>query len=265
MVAPAALAALRMALEIERARARQATTPSPPPEGPPESSFRALGEGGPSNAAPMPEPAWSPTPEREPRDTLPSPIPPSLSKEFARAAATKASPKTIPPERDATFDPLLAVIEALHTLRRSDDVVEGAALILRTALDAIPSAAGLVHVSDVGARDFVTVAAAGDRNADMIGTRTPEGDPLLLLCLKEMQAITIEAAGSTALTGTRFRMLHPERAVLCAPVQLDGQDFGAIELIDPTGRARFSDRDRHAMTYVGERFAEFLADRSIVF
>jgi GAF domain-containing protein len=52
--------------------------------------------------------------------------------------------------------------------------------------------------------------------------------------------------------------------VLCAPVQLDGQNLGAIELIDPLEPGGFTDGDRHAMTYVGERFAEFLSDRSIV-
>jgi len=258
--ASAAIAALRTALEIERARVRQ-TTPSPPPDGRSDSALRAVATES-RRPAPSPEPIWTPPPERESRDTLPSPIP----------VAVREHPRTKPPEsgpttsqsRRAPGDPLLAVIEALHALRRCEGAVEGAALVLRTALDAIPSATGLVHVCDVATRDYVVVAASGEHNAQMVGSRTTEGDPVLTRAFAAMQAVAFDAGGSPALVGSRFRALKPERSVLCAPVQLDGQNLGALELVDPTDREGFSDGDRHAMTYVGERFAEFLADRSIV-
>lgn len=174
---------------------------------------------------------------------------------------------TVPPVRDAEEpppDPLLAVVEALHALRRSEDVVEGAALVLRTALSAIPCAAGLVHVCDVSTRDFVIVAASGGEQAEIVGTRTTEGDPWLARVLREMQALTVDAS-DPALTGARFRVVRPLHAVLCSPVQFDGRPLGAIELVDPVRTRTFTAADRHAMTYVGERFAEFLADRSIAF
>jgi GAF domain-containing protein len=155
------------------------------------------------------------------------------------------------------------VIEALHALRRSDDVVEGAALVLRTALSAIPSVAGFVHVADSATRDFVVVAASGAQNTEVIGTHTSEEDPLLARALSEMQAVTVEATSPDALTGARWHIVCPTHAVLCAPVQLDGRQLGAIELVDPMRASAFTDADRHAMTYVGERFADFLADRNI--
>lgn len=162
-------------------------------------------------------------------------------------------------------DPLLAVIEALHALRRLDDVVEGAALVLRTALAAIPSVAGFVHVADVASRDFVVVAASGAQHVEVIGTRTSERDPLLLRALSEMQAVTVEATNPDALIGDRWHIVCPTHAILCAPVQFDGRHLGAIELVDPTRSSSFTEADRHAMTYVGERFAEFLSDRDMTF
>jgi hypothetical protein len=269
-----AIAALRTALELERQRQRH-TLPSPPPEAPPESSFRAVPGGetrAPQNAAPAPEPPWSagPAPEsRDPsRDTMRSPVPAIPLRGAARLdpqERVSTEPPTLPPppplSRQAA-EPLLAVIEALHALRRSEDVVAGAALVLKTALAAIPSFAGFVHVSDIATRDFVVVATSDDSHAGILGTRVNESDLALRRALRAMQAITIDAA---ELVEGRWQMLRPERTVLCAPVQYDGRHLGAIELIDPTTHGTFTEADRHAMTYVGERFGEFLADRSIAF
>lgn len=266
----AAIGALRTALELERARVR-ATTPSPPPDGPPESSFRALAID--SNragwSAPPPESPWTGSPEPESRDTLRSPIPArvreSLRGDPPSTRGDTEKPPSSPRPRSGGADPLLLVIEALHALRRSEDVVEGAALVLRTAMTAVPSVSGMVHVADVGTRDFVVVAASGEHNAEVIGTRTTESDPVIARALGSQEAVLVEATSSGWLTGSRFRVLCPGRALLCAPVQFDGRHLGAIELVDPTGSAAFTDADRHAMTYVGERFGEFLADRSIAF
>jgi GAF domain-containing protein len=162
-------------------------------------------------------------------------------------------------------DPLLAVVEALHALRRSEDVVEGAALVLRTAMAAIPCAAGFVHVCDVGTRDFVVVAASGPEQAEVVGTRATDADPWLGRAMQAMQAVMTDASDAALLTGTRFGIVRPLHAVLCSPVQFDGRALGAIELVDPTRTDTFTLADRNAMTYVGERFAEFLAERSIAF
>jgi hypothetical protein len=256
--ATAAIAALRTALELERARVRQ-TTPAPPPEAG-VSSLRALAPPPPSQAAPPPEGTWTEPPDR---DTMRSPLPAAL-KERPRTRGKPMEREELTPSRRAPGDPLLSVIEALHALRRSDNVVEGAALVLRTALDAIPAATGLIHVADLGSRDYVVVAASGDGNTEMVGSRTTDADSVLARAFDEMQTITLDVANGSANVASRFAAINAERTILCAPVQHDGQNLGAIELVDPTERGGFTDGDRHAMTYVGERFAEFLADRSIV-
>jgi tetratricopeptide (TPR) repeat protein len=268
----AAIAALRTALELERAQGR-ITTPSPPPDAPPPSSILRAGRdahSAPVGVAPPPEGRWSAPAERELRDTMPSPVPPVAPARSTRpptkapGAATDGPPaaSTPPP---ISSDPLLAVIEALHALRHCEHAVDGAALVLKTALEAIPSAAGFVHVCDVATRDFVVVAAAGTKFSDVVGTRTPETDPILCRALGEAQAVAIDILATSELVGTRWDVVRPVRSILCAPVQFDGRPLGAIELVDPAREAAFTDPDRHAMTYVGERLAEFLSDRSIAF
>lgn len=250
-----ALASLRRAFDLERAR-NPNTTPSPP------ASQRASSMRSPASSvrggAPPPEPRWSAGPISESRDTLPSPLP---AKDDSSPEASRRRPE--PPKGPG--DPLLKVIEALHGLRRSEGVVDGATFVLRTALEAIPSVAGFVHVCDVATRDMVVVAASGAQNAEIIGTRTTEADPLIVRAQTEMQAVTVDASALSALKGNRWRALCPSRAVLCAPIHYDGRQFGAIELVDPTSSRTFRDADRHAMTYIGERFGEFLSDRSLTF
>ena len=261
----AAIDALRTALELERGQTRH-TTPSPTPDYGPESSFRSKPESARHGDAPPPEPRrWTAAPPAS-RDTVRSSLPPQAD------GSGRPSIEPIPSMAVPTLqgqspraDPLLAVIEALHALRRTDDVVEGAALVLRTALAAIPAVAGFVHVADVTTRDFIAVAASGAQHTEVIGSRTSEDDPLVRRALTEMQAVVVEATSPDTLVGDRWKIVCPTHAVLCAPVQFDGRHLGAIELVDPIRASTFDDADRHAMTYVGERFAEFLAERDITF
>jgi tetratricopeptide (TPR) repeat protein len=252
-----AITALRTALELERANTRN-TAPSPPPDRPAPSAprIRTARLNSEQPGVPPPEQSIGQSPVSEPRDTVRSSLPRAVTKD-----------STVPPTalEEAPPDPLLAVVEALHALRHSEDVVEGAALVLRTALAAIPCAAGFVHVCDVGTRDYVVVAASGPEQAEIVGTRTPEGDAWLGRAMRETQSLTVDANDAEWLTGARFGVVRPLHAVLCAPVQFDGRPLGAIELVDPKRTRTFTLADRHAMTYVGERFAEFLADRSITF
>jgi len=93
----------------------------------------------------------------------------------------------------------------------------------------------------------------------------PEQIALLVRAFDAMESVAVEATRPDALHGARFHVVCPTHGVLCAPAQFDGRYLGAIELVDPTRTAEFTDADRHAMTYVGERFAEFLSERNISF
>ncbi|MBM4363255.1 MAG: hypothetical protein FJ104_11280, partial [Deltaproteobacteria bacterium] len=202
-----AIAALRTALELERAEHR-GTFPSPPPDGPPSSAWEELNPtGGPA----VPDPAG----EDAPRDTIPSPRPAAVAPTTGGAGGTA---------------PLLAVIEALHELRQATGLEDGAARVLSTTLAAIPCASGRVLVEHPVTREL-TVVATESPGASATWPASPGG-------------------ADTTETGD-----------LGCSVQFDGRIVGRIELSGPEAPLGFSAADREALTYVADRFADFLADR----
>lgn len=205
-----AIAALRTALELERAEHR-GTFPSPPPDGPPSS---ACGELGPARAGAAPEPAD----DDAPRDTIPSPRPAAAAPALTGRGGAA---------------PLLAVIEALHELRQATGLEDGAARVLRTTLAAIPCAEGRVLVEHPATRELTVVAAESASAATAGGAST----------------------GGADLGGAD---------TLSCSVQLDGRIVGRIELSGPEAPGGFAPADREALTYVADRFADFLADRILV-
>jgi tetratricopeptide (TPR) repeat protein len=158
-------------------------------------------------------------------------------------------------------DRLIGLFEALHAVRCCTDAMEAAALVVQIARDALDAEAGLVHLYDIAAREYVVSAALGAHHQAVVGTRTPESDPLLERAQHETAAVTANRLGNgRMLAGERWRIVGAKRSVVCAPAQFDGVIYGAVELVDPKGRATFDVRDQDALTYVGERIAEFLAE-----
>ena len=54
------------------------------------------------------------------------------------------------------------------------------------------------------------------------------------------------------------------KSVLCAPVQVSGRYLGLIELANPVDGQPYTDGDGHALSYIGEQFAEFVAAQGVV-
>jgi GAF domain-containing protein len=121
--------------------------------------------------------------------------------------------------------------------------------------------AALVHVFDPIAGEYVLTAASGAYDRALIGTRIPASDPELLRALMSAASIIVDAGPRGNLETSRWVSLQPKRCVLVAPACIDGQAYGAIELCDPLDRGRFDTEDEHALTYVGERWAELVAER----
>jgi GAF domain-containing protein len=139
--------------------------------------------------------------------------------------------------------------------------MEAAALVVQVARDALDAEAGMVHLYDLSAREYVVSAALGAHHQTVVGTRTPESDPLLERAQLETAAVIANRLGDRRLlTGERWSIVGTKRSVVCAPAQFDGVIYGAVELADPNGRAAFDVRDQDTLTYVGERIAEFLAE-----
>jgi GAF domain-containing protein len=54
------------------------------------------------------------------------------------------------------------------------------------------------------------------------------------------------------------------RSLICAPVTKGGRYLGLIELANPHDGRSFRESDGHALTYIGQQFGDFLADRGVM-
>ena len=157
------------------------------------------------------------------------------------------------------------LFETMHELHFLPELVNGCDFVLAVGEFMVPCAAIMVHVFDLGAREFVIVRASGPGAGKLLLCRTPHTDPLLAPLMRHTAARRIDARGDTRFTGARWPLLGvtPEAALL-VPVVQAGRHLGAIELVNPDGGGGFHQNEAHGLEYVAEQFAEFLAKRPIV-
>jgi len=158
------------------------------------------------------------------------------------------------------------LFECMHDLHFLPDALVGADFVLALMLDKLPSAVALVHFYDIDAREFVVVRAVGAGAAKVMQIRTNEKEPLIAEAMHKRRAVVLDDAatdprvqnGSWALIG------DPPRSIICAPVEEGGRFLGLLELSNPLDGQPFHEGDGHAITYIGEQFAEFLAAHGLV-
>ena len=230
---------------------------------------------------PTPVPVRRPTPAPVPVATpveAPAPGPVSLAAPISAIAPTKKS-NPPPPERIATAPRLITtpspmratlssideilvhLFEAMFDLHFLRDSVEGATFCLSVALGKLPCRAGFVHLYDIDSRAFITVAIYGEGTASMLATRHGDTDLMLAAAMREQRAVVFNGAQAAT---ARHALLGEVESVIVAPVLDGGRFLGAIELYNPLDGAPFGEREQNALTYIGERFAEFVAARGVV-
>jgi hypothetical protein len=162
-------------------------------------------------------------------------------------------------------DELIAdLFEAMHDLHFLRDAVEGADFCLSLALEKMPSRAGIVHLYDIDKREFVVTCARGTGVEQLLLHRYPESDPLLLAAMRKQRAIVIaDATNGDAAAAERYQGVGGAKSVVVAPVILAGRFLGGLELVNPNDGNPFTEDEGHAMTYIGEQFAEFVATRGV--
>ena len=117
-----------------------------------------------------------------------------------------------------------------------------------------------MHFYDIDAREFVVVRAVGAGAAKVMQIRTNEKEPLIAEAMRKRRAVVIDdAAGDPRAQNGRWALIgDPPRSLVCAPVEHGGRFLGLLELSNPLDGRPFSEGDGHALTYIGEQFAEFL-------
>ncbi len=171
-----------------------------------------------------------------------------------------------PERRRAGQDLIGELFETMHELHFLPELVSGCEFVLAVVQFTVPSAAVMLHVFDLDARQFVIVRASGPGAGQLLLHRTPSTDALLSAVMRQGSARRIDdTRGDARYTGGRWSLLGilPE-AVLCVPVLKAGRHLGAVELVNPEGGGGFHQNEAHGLDYIAEQFAEFLVTRPIV-
>ncbi|MDX2054955.1 MAG: hypothetical protein SFV15_21310 [Polyangiaceae bacterium] len=163
--------------------------------------------------------------------------------------------------RDPVADLVSDLFDTMHELSYQRGVTEGAEFVLGVTSKLIPVKYCLVHVFDINANEFVLVRASGERHERALLSRISDREPWVVGAMRRDAPTLLTDAGGQA----RWQVLEfaPSKVVL-VPVRLGGRYLGLLELADPADGGEFFENELNALSYIGERFAQFLADRPIV-
>jgi hypothetical protein len=154
------------------------------------------------------------------------------------------------------------LFERMHELTFMGDIPSGADYVLNVLFDFIPCEAMLVHVFDLGRREFVVVRAHGPSMRNALLYRTPDNDPLVLEVMRRQSLVM---NGVSPLHSAAFDRLGIEaKQIMSGAVRQGGRYLGLIEIANPFGGAPFHEGEKNAFEYVCEQFAEFVASRPLV-
>ena len=172
----------------------------------------------------------------------------------------------VPPSERRRDDLIGELFEAMHELHFMPDMVSGVDFVLDVLRRMIPSEVILIHVFDINTRDFVVVRAKGPGSHRVVLYRTSDADPLVRRAM---------ARGVSSLVSATSRdEHHPKgrwaqldcaaRVRLFGPVNIGGRYLGLVELANPANSDEYLQSELHALDYICEQLAEFLANRPLV-
>ncbi len=175
----------------------------------------------------------------------------------------RSNPNLAPPRRRAAGEDLIGeLFDRMGDLMFMGDIPSGADYVLNVLFELIPCEGMLVHVFDLARREFVVVRAHGPTMRKALLVRTPDSDPVVAEVMRQRSVV---ANGAAPLHSAAFDRLGVQaKQVLSAAARQGGRYLGFIELANPSGGAPFHEGERHALEYVCEQFAEFVASRPLV-
>jgi hypothetical protein len=252
---PAAVSAPPLSTAIPSAPTTVAPAPvlEAPIEASPSASVAIAAD--PAVVVPAPAPQLIVVPEGAPVIPVTTPVAPS-----------RPPAPSVPGVRQSGVDLIADLFECMHDLHFLPDALAGADFVLALMLDKLPSAAALVHFYDIDSREFVVVRAYGAGATKAMQVRTNEKEPLIAEAMRKRRAVVLDnAAGDARAQNGRWALVgDAPRSLICAPVEQGGRFLGLLELSNPIDGQPFREGDGHAVTYIGEQFAEFLAERGLI-
>ncbi|HTQ07944.1 MAG TPA: hypothetical protein VMI54_29025 [Polyangiaceae bacterium] len=175
----------------------------------------------------------------------------------------RSDPGAAPPRRRSPGEDLITeLFDRMGDLMFMGDIPSGADYVLNVLFDLIPCEAMLVHVFDLARREFVVVRAHGPSMRKALLFRTPDTDPVVTSVMRQRSVVS---NGAAPVHSAAFDRLGVQaKQILSGAARQGGRYLGLIEIANPVGGAPFHDGEKHALEYVCEQFAEFVASRPLV-
>ncbi len=140
---------------------------------------------------------------------------------------------------------LLALVEASHAVNRSLALAEVFELLVRSAANVLHAqGASVLTLSDAG-DELVFQAAVGPGSRGLVGTRIGHDQGIAGQVLKTGRAARIDdtALNRNFLPDVDRKTRTRTQSLLAAPLVYDGKAIGVVEVINPTKKKQFTDRD----------------------
>jgi len=156
-------------------------------------------------------------------------------------------PADLLPETAPAFDrkTLLALVEASHAVNRGLELAEVFELLVRSAAGVLHAqGASVLMLSDAG-DELVFQAALGPGSRGLVGTRIGADQGIAGQVLKTGRAARIDdtSLNRNFLPDIDRKTRTRTRGLLAAPLVHGGQAVGVVEVVNPTEKKRFTDRD----------------------
>jgi hypothetical protein len=172
-----------------------------------------------------------------------------------------STPRPVSATPPAAADPAEQLFEAMQDLSRLETAPAGARFCLEAAMRAVPCLAGLVHLSDSARRELVVVHAQGPRADALLGTHTPQADPLVARAAQAGKPTVVvygAEPGAERASCQRHAFFDPWSVVL-VPVVVGGQLLALLEMIDPTDGKPLEELPQDALAYLASCLGRFLS------
>jgi len=195
------------------------------------------------------------------------------------AAPSRSGQYRVPEEADAAGDDSLpppssqrvlageeligALFERMHELMYLPDIAAGADYLITILEEHIPCDGVLIHVFDIAASEFVLVRALGPNEAEVALIRSSGTDSHLAEAARRGTTIALSAAEAMSSPVLWEALGLDVTSALCSPAHQNQRYLGAIELGREAASGPFSEAEMHALEYVCEQFADFVANRPL--
>ncbi len=166
-------------------------------------------------------------------------------------------------EKEKSVEDLLGdLFEQTQGLYDHDDLRSAARFLLDLAHRAIPSDSGAVFIADINRQDLFFAAATGPKADEVMSFRVPMGAGIVGFSAQEGVSLAVSDVNKDPrfYANISEALGYETNSILCAPAQLEGRVFGAVELINKKNGNSFSADEVNLLNYLAHELADYMVN-----